>query len=235
MTVQSIIIDEARRLGHVDEYQYPNAAALSDANFYYHDLENAITTEVSEDFFWNFFDSDTVVGQSEYSFPTEVTGNLQGMFKNLGVSVDYWDGRGPRKLRKVYPYLLEQDVRYYEENQSIEDPFYYVADNSVFVCPAPTVAVTSWLRLYGTQNLVDLTETTADADIFNGKIPAKFFRYIVQGMLEPIYKMQKLHNEANNEAAKYENMRSKLVEYLSDRSMNVMESETGTNLHNLSN
>lgn len=83
--------------------------------------------------------------------------------------------------------------------------------------------------------MVDLTETTADADIFNGKIPAKFFRYIVQGMLEPIYKMQKLHNEANNEAAKYENMRSKLVEYLSDRSMNVMESETGTNLHNLSN
>ena len=60
MNVQQIV-DRNRRLGHVNSVQYPDAVAVEDINVVYHDIENVIITEVSEDFFWNTFEGDTVV------------------------------------------------------------------------------------------------------------------------------------------------------------------------------
>jgi hypothetical protein len=44
---------------------------------------------------------------------------------------------------------LTSDPTYYEENQNEFNPFFTVADKSLFLYPKPTTAITGGLMLYG--------------------------------------------------------------------------------------
>lgn len=48
------------------------------------------------------------------------------------------------------------------------------------------------------QNLVDLTSTTTEANIFNGKIHANNHYFIALGTFEHIYRQRQLENDAVN-------------------------------------
>jgi hypothetical protein len=41
------------------------------------------------------------------------------------------------KAREVNRQTLEFEWNYYLENQSVDDPIYFIADNSVFIAPVP--------------------------------------------------------------------------------------------------
>jgi hypothetical protein len=72
-----------------DEANYTTANAMVDLNISYHFIEDAIVKKVGEKFFWDRLDATGVSEQSEYTFYSATSGNLTGVNKTYGVSVDY--------------------------------------------------------------------------------------------------------------------------------------------------
>lgn len=219
------LVDRARRLAYVDSTQYSDTVAIEDLNIIYHDIENTIITEVSEDFFWDYFTADTVIWQEEYNLPTWLSGNYTSLYKSLAISVKYSADTDYIKWERQYPYLLPQDLSHYKTNQPKSKPFYHISDKSYFIYPAPTEVVTGWIKIYWIKNLSDLTISSTANDIFAGSIPTKFYNIISLWMLEFIYQARWMINEANNARMRYLQERSKLVEYLSDRDDWVYEKQ----------
>lgn len=219
----SQIITLARRLGYVDSNNYTTPTAVIDMNIAYHYIENIITTEVWEDFFWNTLTSDTVIGQYEYALPDSLIGNYTSLYKTLSVLVKYDDEYV--KLRPVLAKTLERDFSWYSENQPVSDPFFVIADKSVFVFPAPKTVVDEWLKLYSIQNIADIDETTTEAELFAGSIPTKFHTLIAYWMVENIFRGRGMINEAAEARARFMQDTSKLVEFLSDREDGVLLQE----------
>ncbi len=133
----------------VDSTNYTDTVAVEDMNVVYHDLESTIVTEVDERFFWDtFVVSSLVADQTEYTIPDATSGNFVGLQKTLGISIKY-DGTNFTKARPSYPETLEHDLTWYAENQDVTDPFFFIADNSYFIFPAPQTTVANGIRLYG--------------------------------------------------------------------------------------
>jgi len=84
----SDIINDARRWTYSDVSQYSDTNALHDLNILYRELIAFINQDVNEDLFADFFITDAVKGQSEYSKPVTTT-NGNGFGNMLGVSVNY--------------------------------------------------------------------------------------------------------------------------------------------------
>lgn len=219
------IIDDAMTLWYVDTNQYPYTLWIRHFNWIYHDIENTIITEVSEDFFWDYFTSDTVIWQEEYNLPTWLTWNYTSLYKSLAISVKYSNDTDYIKADRQYPYLLPQDLSHYKTNQPKSKPFYHISDKSYFIYPAPTEVVTNWIKIYWIKNLADLTISSTASDIFAWSIPTKFYNIISLWMLEFIYQARWMLWEANNARMRYLQERSKLVEYLSDRDDWVYEKQ----------
>lgn len=219
------VVNRARRLAYVDSSQYSDVVAIEDLNIIYHDIENTIITEVSEDFFWDYFTADTVIWQEEYNLPTWLIWNYTSLYKSLWISIKYSADTNFIKAERQYPYLLPQDLSHYKTNQPKSKPFYHISDKSYFIYPAPTEVVTNWIKIYWIKNLADLTISSTASDIFAWSIPTKFYYIISLWMLESIYQARWMLNEANNARNRYLQERSKLVEYLSDRDDWVYEKQ----------
>lgn len=174
MNTPASMIAQMRRLTKVDTSQYTDANALIDLNTLKDEFWSAIVTTVQENYNWDRWTDTTVALQSEYPIPT-VAYNTAGskLLKWLSISYD-WDTYTETgniiyiKVREVNPDTLENDWDYYVENQSEDDPIYYIADNSVFIAPAPRTWVTNWLKLTWIRKIPDYTLSTTEADM---KIP----------------------------------------------------------------
>ena len=59
----------------VDSTNMPDATLLTITNVTYRDLINIITSQVSEDFFYDEFTTSTVIGQTEYTLPVRTSTN----------------------------------------------------------------------------------------------------------------------------------------------------------------
>lgn len=62
-------------------------------NISYHEIENAIVTDLNEDFFWNEMTFSLVANQAEYTLDTAIVGNTSGTNKVNSVALDY-NGNG---------------------------------------------------------------------------------------------------------------------------------------------
>lgn len=155
-----------------DSSNYIDSDCMIDLNISYHIIEDAIVKKAGEKYFWNRLDADGVSGQSEYTFSNETTWNITGINKTYWVSVDYG---GTGKFVKAIPLdtdLMDEDPSYYEKNASKDNPFFEIKDNSLFIYPTPTDGV-SIIRHYASNNLIDLTSTASESNVFNGKISSK--------------------------------------------------------------
>lgn len=84
----SDIINDARRWTYTTSDQYSDVNALHDLNIVYRELIATINQDVNEDLFADFFTTNAVKWQSEYSKPlSSNSGN--GLGNMLGVSVNY--------------------------------------------------------------------------------------------------------------------------------------------------
>ncbi len=112
---------------------------------------------------------------------------------------------------------MEKDDSYYMENQSQNDPFYYIKDNSLFLFPAPKTSETLSLKLEWIKWLMDLVLTSTEEEVFNNKIPKKFHAVIAMWMLEYIYQSRWMINEAINARNVYELKKNDVIKQLQDR------------------
>lgn len=185
MATLQTYIDRAMVLTGTNSTQYIAATALEDAVVVYHRIEDYITEHVGEGYFWDVLAAGTtVISQSEYTIPTIGSGNFNGAPKVESVSIQYTAGGEfiPATIRDRSTLLQEHDLSWYEVNQSRGDPIFFIADNSVFIYPAPLEAVTSGIKFYGIKSLADPTAATTGANLFGGKIPEKYHTYISDGM-----------------------------------------------------
>lgn len=173
---------------------YPEAQRWIDLNKSYHFFEDLLTQEIGENFFYNEMSFATVVGQKEYTMHDAIVGNLDGTNKSLGVSIDYGDWL--IKLIKKDINALDKDPSWYVTNTpAIEwEAFFTIQDNSFMIFPAPTVIGTG--IHYIVQNLIDLTSSTTEADVFNGKIHKKYHYIIPLGAEQYCYIRRGMKAEA---------------------------------------
>lgn len=197
------IYNRSLRLSHTNSADYTTSQASEDLNLRYQDLIDRITNVTKGDYFWDLWETDTVVNQSEY------------VVEKLGISPDDLDIKKINKvfvkyqstdtyytrLNYVNPNSLENHPDYYKANQPEIAPFFYIQDNSIFIYPAPEEVVTNGLQIFCIHKPADITTSTSEDDI---ELPAQFHRILVLGMVADVYYSQGKINEANDAENKYE-------------------------------
>lgn len=203
-------------LGSNNTTQVSDANVLQFMNIVYHDMENRIVSKVREDFFFESWKADLVVGQSEYSLPT-ITGSTPWLKKILSVSVKY-------KNTNDYSITLVREkfgssqysTDYLEDKITENNPIFRIADDSIFIYPTPSEVVIGWLSIEGIRALPDLQE--ADASVATAiKIPVNYHRTIAIGIMEYIYLMRQLRDEAVGARQRYEAEINEMLFDLGDR------------------
>lgn len=200
------LITELRSATWTTSTNYSDTLALIDLNKSYHFIEDCLTNEIGENYFYQEVTSDdpTVAWQKEYTFYADTSWNLDGTSKLLGVSMDYGDWIYTKAV-KVDMNSLDKDPSWYEEYQPTTSPIYTIQDNSVMVFPVPTTLTVGNIRMYIIQNLIDLTASTAEEDIFNWKVHKKYHPLIALWAEEYCYIRRQLKNEAQEARQRFLN------------------------------
>lgn len=199
----------------------PDDTLLSITNITYRDLINKIVSRVNEDFFYDEWTANFVLGQREYTLPVR-TSSVAWLKKITSIGVkykptdEYFRITEPNKFSN-----LTKDATYYQENISDTTPLFNVADKSVFIYPLPTETVTNWLILYWISDPIDMRMGDSEADI---KIPVDYHHLIVLGNEYRIYKARRMTAEKNDALIEYNNEIEKMVTELSDRIIRPLES-----------
>lgn len=185
---------------YIREQTGVTAINITDAQLYryinisYHEIENAIVTNLNEDFFWNEMTFSLVANQSEYTLDTAVVWQTSGTNKVISVALDYnWNGSFVTAKLTTW-----DDLESKRTNSSAQYPMYRVMDGSIEIFPAPTKLVTNGGKQRVVQNLIDLTSSTTESAIFNGRIHANNHYFIALGAFEHIYRQRQLENDAVN-------------------------------------
>ena len=190
--------------------------ALLFANIVYHELEEAIRNEINEDYFYDYFTTDTVANQTEYVLEPQ-TSTSNGMNKIISVGIKFNTTDTTYKPVRAYASSgLYNSVEWTVSNQSQWDPFYILKDTSLFIYPAPTVAVDDGLRVHVSINLINLLAWGAESTV---KIPPNFHYVIALGMKRYIGWMRSLDGLAKHGDRDYEEARQKLLNYLRNRTI----------------
>lgn len=215
-------ISEVRNLARLIALWSNNTTQVSDSNalqfmnIVYHDMENRIVSKVREDFFFETWKADTVVSQSEYSLPT-ITWSNPGLKKILSVSVKYLStDTFYKKLTREKFGTNDKTTDFLETETTTTNPFFRIADQSIFIYPTPTEAIVNGLMIEWIRELPDLLE--ADASSLTAiKIPTNYHRVLAMGMVEYIYLMRQLREEATIARQRYEESISEMLFDLWDR------------------
>lgn len=210
------LISRSLRLTHTNVADYLDTQSLEDLNLVYQDLVDRIVSVTKGDYFWDIGKATTVINQSEY------------VAEKLWLSPDDLD---IKKINKVFikytadqeyftlaeyrnPTTLDKHPDWYKANQPESLPFFYIQDTSIFIYPAPQVAITGGLEMYVIHKPADLTLTSTEADI---EIPAQFHRIIADGLAWYIYLSQGKLNEAQVQKQIYENGIAEMVAFMKQR------------------
>jgi len=162
-----------RRRAKVNTTQYSDVNALIDLNVRKNELWSAVCTTISEPYNWEQWTVASVDLQSEYLIP-DVTTTTVGAKLLHSVSIAYdtstYTDTGAivyAKARRVDPSSLQEEWNFYVENQSITDPIYRLADNSIFIAPAPRTGEggSTRIKLTGIRNISDWSASTTEANM----------------------------------------------------------------------
>jgi hypothetical protein len=180
------IITQMRRLAWVGTSQYSDADAIKDLNTLKDSFWTAILSEIQERYNWEKWKANTIALQSEYTLALVAYNTAWTKLLN-GVSISYdWETyseTGELKYEKctlVNPNTLPYDWSYYVENQSEDEPLYYVSDNSIFIAPAPRTVVSNGLKLVWIRKIANYSDSTTEAEM---KLPVDTHQAMVFGLV----------------------------------------------------
>jgi len=222
MITAAAIIAQMRRRCKVDTSQYTDANALIDLNTLKDEFWSALITELPESYNWERWTVDNTTTNTEYLMP-DVAYNTAWSKALKGVAVSYeWETYSETWLiqyvpaREVNPNTLGEDWYYYAENQSKDDPIYFVADNSYFIAPSfRTASLANRIKLTGIRKIADYTLATTEADM---KIPVDQQQALVFGLMIDWYFNKWVDdNTINNAEARWERKKTEAIMTLSNR------------------
>lgn len=100
---------------------------------------------------------------------------------------------------------------------------YEIRDDSLFIYPAPTDGV-SIIRHSASRNLVDLTASTAEADVFNGRLPKSCHYAIAMGARRFAFLRQRREDSAEKARSDFETTDlPKVISYCNTRDVSAKE------------
>lgn len=134
-------------------------------NLGYHDVENAITEYVGDNFFYEYKIADLVAGQNEYTFPV-ASASADGIKKVLGVEVKRSDTDSYHRMTQGSNLATNQTLEELSANTSKSNGLYEIQDSSIFLYPTPAEAVTNGLKAQVILTLKDISDTSTEAEIF---------------------------------------------------------------------
>lgn len=201
-----------------------DAKLLSYVNIVYHDLENAITRYVKEDFFWNRYTTDVVANQNEYVLKNP-TATVIWMKRIKRVEIKYSDTDTFRTVVQadtLANYSSSED--WLETYQDKSNPIYTVSDNSIFIFPKPTNNITNWLIISTINSLVDITTWAVETDIFPWYWQLRDFHPLLALWAKQyVYQSRWQINEKNDAKNEYEMEKQKMISYLQWRIDTIIE------------
>lgn len=222
MSTPAQLITKARRQSYSNSVSYIDADAILDLNNRLQILYSRVQSEVDEGHHWNYATADTVISQSEYTIIT-----LWSLAINQidWVSVKYnTSDASYTKLNKVDFNSLDYDMQAYSDWSWY--PFYTVKDQSIFIFPAPTVAVTAGLKIFSIQQPADVTTSSTETDI---KIAPRFHNTIVYGMVADYWYANGREDKWNLFEQKFTTWWDQMVKFMKNRSQQPMEYSVSVN------
>lgn len=155
-SIENGIRNFARRFANADSNSYPNPEIDASINRYYQTIVNeAIKSNDSWDFQGERATADLVADQKEYTFPTD-------LIKVKRVEITY-DGTNWYKCR-IFDIETRDgslDDTTVNKDFTTTDPYVDLYDNSMFIYPIPSAAVTGGLKIWYQK---EITELSADTD-----------------------------------------------------------------------
>lgn len=131
----------------------------------YHDIENEISSRVWEDYFYEYFKTDIIQNQNEYSFEMSSPTN-EWVKKVISVEVKWDDISNYEMLLPLRANTNDRLSLNQLSSISIDSWFYDIKDSSIFLYPTPKTTVANWLKMQAIINLTDLTLSSIETDIF---------------------------------------------------------------------
>ncbi len=217
MNVQQII-DRARRLGYVSSNQYNDTQAIEDFNIVRNKLWKIFVQRINEDYFFDVLTTDLIDSQTEYNLFDEANNIEIDKLQEVYVKYDA-TATEHTKARVVNKNDLTKDLTWYADNQPESDPFYYIADESVFLYPKGN-SITGGVKFHATLKLNNLAISATEEEII---IDAP--ELLAAGLLPFIYQSRGLLNEKNDAKAAYKDSVEEYIELLSDRISSTQEVE----------
>lgn len=220
------IITLALADSHTKAGQVSSTNLITYFNIVRNELGNLIIKDVDEDFFFQIWKRDAVANQNngEYPYP-EADSDSAGMLKCNTVSVKTKSTDTYYKTaREVKLAQLEHDWDWYLENQSKEDPIYFIADNSIFIAPQfetedlpASPSGNAQIKLTGIAKLTNLTTGAAESAIL---IPTP--ERIALGMKYWILKSRSMHSAAALALNDFRDAKLTMVSELTNRDNSEM-------------
>jgi hypothetical protein len=131
----SVIISKSRTQTSTSVGQKSDALMLADLNTVYKDIFSRLAV-LNKKYTRQTYTTNTVVGQSEYNIP-KPTVSETGIKRLLNIQVKYSSDSDYIPC-KIYDTSVAVD----SEASDTNNPYCIVRDGSIFLYPAPTVAVT---------------------------------------------------------------------------------------------
>lgn len=238
MSTVAQIVANSQTFAWVTSSQVSDAVTLWFVNLAYHDIEEIIRNEIDEDYFYDYFTTDTKLNQSEYNFASiDPTSTAPWILKIIGVGIKYRTNDTDYNLvRSFGSGSLSNTPEWYARNQTQWDPFYIYKDSSLFVYPAPDnngdttlvdwdTVITNGLRVHCSVSLIDLVLGGAETTV---KIPRNHHKAIALKAATYIYMHRNLWGTALSQDAdrKADLAIQMMKENLSDRTLSPMEQDT---------
>ena len=210
------IIDRALRLTHTNVNDYNPTQSIEDLNLVYQDMVDEIVVVTKGDYFWDTGITDTVVFQNEYvAEKLWISPDDLDIKKINKVFVKYKDtDQYKTQLTYQNPWVLDKHPDWYKVNQPVNEAFFYIQDESVFIFPAPEEAIVWGLELFVIHKPADLTTSSTEDDI---EIPTQFHKVIADGLKTAIYQSQGKLNEAQVAEQDYQRGIQNMVSFMKQR------------------
>lgn len=184
---------------------------------------------LNEEFFYTYWDSNTVVGQTEYTalqinqdtILRDIS-RVKNVFVKYSVDQEYYT-----KLKQVWPNYLTRGIDWHSENQV--EPIYLIQDNSIWIFPSVTEAVVWWLRIEAIiqPNEVEIADLASTI-----LVPRRISRIIEDGMMQYAYEYLGKEEKIPWAIQLYDKRKKEALEQIKARDSGIYQS-TNAIQHNL--
>lgn len=208
----------ARTLSGTNEANYSNDELVRDANYIREDIYEKVVSKWKSNPFWDEASIDLIRWETEYPLPSGDDKYYAGMRTVKKVFVKYDENEKYTELeyKDIEGVLTEENGKYYT-----------IADNSIFIFPAPKKYVEDGLVVHGNNTLKEIDITTNEKDMWaNNRMPSRATEALALGVAMYYVKYRKRDfTEAEKLEIEYEKEVQKIVATMKARSVRIYENE----------